>query len=288
MDSLLELAREEEDVSLLSDMQRELEDLKEAIYKFEFKLMLSGEHDTNNAILSIRPGAGGIDSQDWTQMLLRMYLMWAEKKGYKTEIMDFQPGEEGGLKNVTVMVSGDYAYGYIKAEIGVHRLVRLSPFDVNNRRHTSFASVYICPEINEETRLEIDESDLKIDTFRSSGAGGQHVNVTDSAVRITHIPTGIVVQCQNDRSQHRNKATAMKVLKSRLYELEQEKQREKMEESEKGKQDITWGNQIRSYVLHPYRMVKDIRTKVEVGNVDAVLDGDIDKFIEAYLLAKAR
>ncbi len=288
MDSLLELAREEDDVSLLSDMQRELEDLKEAIYKFELKLMLSGEHDTNNAILSIRPGAGGIDSQDWTQMLLRMYLMWAEKKGYKTEIMDFQPGEEGGLKNVTVMVSGDYAYGYIKAEIGVHRLVRLSPFDVNNRRHTSFASVYICPEIDEEIRLEIDESDLKIDTFRSSGAGGQHVNVTDSAVRITHIPTGIVVQCQNDRSQHRNKATAMKVLKSRLYELEQEKQREKMEESEKGKQDITWGNQIRSYVLHPYRMVKDIRTRVEVGNVEAVLDGDIDKFIEAYLLAKAR
>ncbi|MBI5183240.1 MAG: peptide chain release factor 2 [Nitrospinae bacterium] len=282
--SLIGFAKEEEDSTLLSDMEKEIEDIKDAVYKFEIKLILSDEHDINNAILSIRPGAGGIDSQDWTQMLLRMYLMWAEKKGYKTEIIDLQPGEEGGLKNVTVMISGDYAYGYLKAETGVHRLVRISPFDVNKRRHTSFASVYTSPEIDEEIRLKIDESDLRIDTFRSSGAGGQHVNVTDSAIRITHIPTGIVVQCQNDRSQHRNKATAMKILRSRLYEFEMQRQREKKEESESLKKDITWGNQIRSYVLHPYKMIKDIRTKVEVSNVEGVLDGDIDQFIETYLI----
>ena len=249
--------------------------------------MLSGEHDRANAILSIHPGAGGTESQDWAEMLLRMYLRWAERRGYKTEITDYQPGEGAGIRDATITVSGEYAYGYLRAEKGVHRLVRISPFDANKRRHTSFVSVNIIPEIEDDIKIEIDEEDLRIDTYRSSGAGGQHVNKTDSAVRITHIPTGIVVQCQNERSQHKNKATAMKILRSHLYKEEEEKQRERLEKIQGEKKEIGWGNQIRSYVLHPYRLVKDLRTKVEVGNADAVLDGEIDMFIEAFLLKGA-
>lgn len=254
---------------------------------FELRAMLSGEHDRANAILSIHPGAGGTESQDWAEMLLRMYLRWAERRGYKTEITDYQPGEGAGIKDATITVSGEYAYGYLRAEKGVHRLVRISPFDANKRRHTSFVSVNIVPEIEDDIKIEIDEEDLRIDTYRSSGAGGQHVNKTDSAVRITHIPTGIVVQCQNERSQHKNKATAMKILRSHLYKAEEEKQRERLEKIQGEKKEIGWGNQIRSYVLHPYRLVKDLRTKVEVGNADAVLDGEIDMFIEAFLLKGA-
>lgn len=281
---LINLSRGEDDLSLLSEIQTELGHIEEGINNFELQAMLSGEHDRTNAILSIHPGAGGTESQDWAEMLLRMYLRWAERRGYRTEITDYQPGEGAGIKDVTVAVSGEYAYGYLKAENGVHRLVRISPFDANKRRHTSFASVFVFPELEDNIEVSIEEEDLKIDTYRSSGAGGQHVNVTDSAVRITHIPTGIVVQCQNERSQHKNKAMAMKILRSRLYELEQQKQKEKLEGIQGEKKDIGWGSQIRSYVLHPYRMVKDLRTKVEIGNADAVLDGEIDKFIEAFLL----
>ena len=255
--------------------------------EFELQAMLSGENDKANAILSIHPGAGGTESQDWAEILLRMYLRWAERRGYKAEINDYQPGEVAGVKSVTVTLSGDYAYGYLRAENGVHRLVRISPFDANKRRHTSFASVFVFPELEDDIKVDIREDDLRIDTYRSSGAGGQHVNKTDSAVRITHIPTNIVVQCQNDRSQHKNKSSAMKILRSRLYELEHEKQKEKMEEILGEKKEIGWGHQIRSYVLHPYRLVKDLRTKVEVGNADAVLDGEIDSFIEAFLLKGA-
>ncbi len=244
------------------------------------------EDDARNAILTIHPGAGGTESQDWAQMLLRMYLRYAERKGFKTKILDILPGEEAGLKSVTVRVEGDYAYGTLSQDSGVHRLVRISPFDASKRRHTSFAAVFVYPEVEKDIEIEIDPEDLRIDTFRSSGRGGQHVNVTDSAVRITHLPTGIVVQCQNERSQHKNKASAMKVLKAKLYELEKKAKRKKLDKLEDAKSDIAWGNQIRSYVLHPYRMIKDLRTNVETGDVERVLDGDIDEFIKSNLLLR--
>lgn len=246
--------------------------------------MLSGEHDKDNAIVYISAGAGGTEAQDWAEMLLRMYLRWAERKGFETQVVDILYGDEAGIKNVTFLVRGPYAYGYLKCENGIHRLVRISPFDANNRRHTSFASFYAYPEIPDEIQIEIREEDLRIDTFRASGPGGQHVNKTESAVRITHIPTGIVVQCQNERSQHKNKATALQILKSRLYELEKRKKEEKLKALGEEKKDIGWGSQIRSYILHPYKLVKDHRTKVEIHNADEVLDGQIDEFIRAYLL----
>jgi peptide chain release factor 2 len=252
--------------------------------EIELNQILGGPDDPRNAIVSLHPGAGGTEAQDWAEMLFRMYLRWADRRGYKTEIMEYQPGEEAGTKSVTFTVEGNYAYGHLKAEAGIHRLVRISPFDANSRRHTSFASVFVYPEVDETIKVDINEADLRIDTYRSSGAGGQHVNKTDSAVRLTHLPTNIVVACQNERSQHKNKAMALKILRSRLYELELQKQKEKMEIYHKTKKDIAWGSQIRSYVLHPYRMVKDHRTNLEVGNADGVLDGDIDRFIQAYLL----
>ena len=244
--------------------------------------------DINNAIVTIHPGAGGTESQDWAQMLMRMYLRWAEKRGFETQITDLQPGEEAGIKSATIMVSGTYAYGYLKAEAGVHRLVRISPFDANKRRHTSFSAVLVYPEIEESIDVEVDEDDLKVDTFRASGAGGQHVNKTSSAVRITHLPTGIIVTCQNERSQHKNKAVALKILKARLYDLQQREQEKKVEGIVGDKKGISWGNQIRSYVLQPYRLVKDHRTGIEVGNVDSVLDGGIDIFIDAFLREKGK
>jgi peptide chain release factor 2 len=261
-------------------------ELEKFLGEMELRQMLGGEHDAGNAIVTVRPGAGGTESQDWAEMLLRMYLRWAERRGFKTETVDLQPGEGAGIKNATFTVEGAYAYGYLKAEGGVHRLVRISPFDQNARRHTSFASVFIYPEIEDEIEVDIRDEDLRVDTYRSGGAGGQHVNKTDSAVRLTHLPTGIVVACQNERSQHKNKAMAMKILRARLYELEMEKQQEKMAELAKDKKDISFGSQIRSYVLHPYQLVKDLRTGVEIGNTAAVLDGDIDRFVEAYLLKK--
>ena len=283
IETLLELSEEEEDTSVHEEIRSELRDLEEKLEQLEFELMLNGEHDHNSAILEIHSGAGGTDSQDWAEMLLRMYLRWCEKKNYRTQSLDLLPGEEAGIKSTTVVVTGEYAYGYLCAEVGVHRLVRLSPFDAGHRRHTSFASVFVYPDIEDEVDIEISESDIRIDTFRSGGPGGQHVNVTDSAVRITHFPTGIVAQCQNERSQHRNRDMAMKVLRARLYEYEVEKKAEEMSKLHGEKRDIAFGNQIRSYVLHPYRMVKDLRTGVEVGDVDRVMDGDLDGFIEAYL-----
>ncbi len=282
-----ELAQEESDEETLKEVHERISRAEEDIRAAEFKRMLGGENDPNNAIVSIHAGAGGTEAQDWAQMLLRMYLRWAERKGFSTEIIDELPGEEAGLKSATFTVAGEYAYGYLKAESGIHRLVRISPFDAGKRRHTSFASVFVYPEVKEDIVVEINEDDLRIDTFRSSGAGGQHVNKTDSAVRITHLPTGIVVQCQNERSQHKNRSTAMKVLKARLYELKLREQEEKMDELHSAKKEIAWGSQIRSYVLQPYRLAKDHRTNTEIGNVDAVLDGDLDPFIEAYLLQKA-
>jgi len=284
--TLLELESEGEEVG--SEITKELGSLEPWVDKVEVQTLLSGEHDANDAILTIHPGAGGTESQDWAEMLARMYLRWAEQSGHKTEITDYQVGEEAGIKSVTLLVRGDYAYGHLSAEIGVHRLVRISPYDAGARRHTSFASVFVTPEVEEESDLEIEDKDLRIDTYRSSGAGGQHVNVTDSAVRITHLPTNIVVQCQNERSQHRNKDMAMRILKSKLFERELAKRQEKLDEMEDGKADIAWGSQIRSYVLHPYRMAKDHRTKLETGNVDAVLDGDIGKFITEALKLKTR
>jgi peptide chain release factor 2 len=249
--------------------------------------MLSGEHDSANAIVTIHPGAGGTESQDWAEMLLRMYMKWSERRGFKREIIDYQPGEEAGLKSVTFMLSGDYAFGLMSAEAGVHRLVRISPFDQAARRHTSFASVFVWPELPEDVDIDIEEKDLRIDTYRSSGAGGQHVNVTDSAVRITHLPTGIVVSCQNERSQHKNRSQAMKVLKARLFDLKTKEQASKLEQIAGAKKEIGFGSQIRSYVLQPYQMIKDHRTKMEVGDVNRVLDGDLDPFIKTYLLKKA-
>lgn len=266
------------------ELEKHITALEKEIRDAELQRMLGEEHDAGNAIVSLHPGAGGLEAQDWAEILLRMYLRWAERKGFKVEMADYLPGEGGGVKSATFTVEGPYAYGYLKAEAGIHRLVRISPFDANSRRHTSFASVFVYPELDDTVEIDIRPEDLRVDTYRAGGAGGQHVNKTDSAVRLTHLPTGIVVTCQNERSQHKNRSTAMKILRARLYEVELEKQKEKMEDLHKSKKEIAWGSQIRSYVLHPYRMVKDHRTGVEVGNTDAVLDGDLDGFIEAYLL----
>jgi len=269
------------------ELTRGLDELSERVDAGETKKMLGGEHDRKNAIVTIHPGAGGTESQDWAEMLLRMYVRWVERHDFKREVFDLQPGEDAGIKSVTFSVIGDYAYGMLLAEAGVHRLVRISPYDQAARRHTSFASVYVWPELPEDVEVEVDEKDLRVDTYRSSGAGGQHVNVTDSAIRLTHLPTGIVVSCQNERSQHKNRAQAMKVLKSRLYDLKLKEQQAKMEQLGGEKKDIAFGSQIRSYVLHPYQLVKDHRTKEEVGDVHRVLDGDIDPFIKTYLMRKA-
>ena len=268
------------------EVEKELNVFSSLIKDFELKLILNGENDMNDAIITIHPGAGGTESQDWAEMLYRMYSMWAESKGFKFNVIDFQNGDEAGLKDCTVEISGDYVYGLLQAEIGIHRLVRISPFDSNSRRHTSFASVTVSPAVNDDIDIDINQKDLRIDTFRSSGAGGQHVNKTDSAIRITHIPSGIVTQCQTQRSQHKNKEQALKVLKSKLFQLEVEKQLQNKKELEGEKKDIGWGNQIRSYVFHPYNMIKDHRTKHEVGNIKSVMDGNIDEFIYSYLLDK--
>ncbi len=280
----LDLAEEENDAEALEETETRLREVTDSLAEMELRRLLGGADDRRDAIVTLHPGAGGTESQDWAEMLLRMYLRWGDRRGYKTEIMEYQPGEEAGVKRVTFTIAGDHAYGYLKCEAGIHRLVRISPFDANSRRHTSFASVFVYPEIDDTIDVEVNESDLRIDTYRASGAGGQHVNKTDSAVRITHLPTNIVVACQNERSQHKNKAMAMRILRSRLYELEVEKQREMMDSYQKTKKDIAWGSQIRSYVLHPYRMVKDHRTNLEIGNADAVLDGDIDQFIQSCLM----
>ena len=281
---LAELSSEEEDEQTAKEVRSKLSEIEEEVVSLEFKRMLGGQDDEKNAIVSINAGAGGTEAQDWAEMLFRMYIRYGERNGYEVEMLDYQPGEEAGIKSATFFVKGSYAYGYLKSESGVHRLVRISPFDSNKRRHTSFASVFVSPEIDEDIHVEIDEKDLRVDTFRAGGKGGQHVNKTDSAVRITHLPTGIVVSCQNERSQHQNRALAMKVLRARLYELEKEKQQEKLEEIHSTKKDIAWGSQIRSYVLHPYRMIKDHRSGYETGNVEPVLDGDLSEFIEAYLV----
>ena len=284
--ALIELHEEGEDV--LAEMEKEFSELEQQLSETEIQVLLSGPEDRNNGIVTIHPGAGGTESQDWAEMLLRMYLRWSEAKGYETEITDYQIGEEAGIKSVTFLVKGDFVYGYLSSEIGVHRLVRISPFDSAARRHTSFASVFVTPEVDDTVDIVIEDKSLRIDTYRSSGAGGQHVNVTDSAVRITHLPSGIVVQCQNERSQHRNKDMAMKILRSKLYELEMEKKRQQLSEVEKGKADIAWGSQIRSYVLNPYQLVKDHRTGLEVGNVDSVLDGKLNSFMIALLKQRSR
>jgi peptide chain release factor 2 len=284
LDDLADILNTEEDPAMLAEAMSEAQTLATEITGLELSAMLSGEHDGDNAIVEIHPGAGGTESQDWASMLMRMYLRWAERKGYKTRIVDYLPGEEAGVKSVTFIVEGEYAYGRMRAEVGVHRLVRISPFDANKRRHTSFSSVSVTPDLGDDIQITIREEDLKVDTYRSSGAGGQSVNTTDSAVRITHLPTNTVVSCQNERSQHKNKAWAMKVLKGKLFEMEQEKNRERLDGLSGEKKEIKWGSQIRSYVLQPYQMVKDLRTRIEMGNVTAVLDGDIDGFIEGYLL----
>jgi peptide chain release factor 2 len=271
----------------LKEIKSEIVSFKDELERLELHTLLSGELDKNNTILTVHSGAGGTESQDWAQMLMRMYLRWAERQGYHAEIVDFQPGEEAGIKNATITISGDYAYGYLRSEAGVHRLVRISPFDANKRRHTSFASVIVSPEIDEEIQIDIREEDIKMDTFRASGAGGQHVNKTSSAVRLTHISSGLIVCCQNERSQHKNKAVAMKILKARLYDLEIKAKEKKMEAIVGDKKDITWGSQIRSYVLQPYRLVKDHRTNVEIGDVDSVLDGDIEKFLKESLKSRS-
>ncbi len=276
-----DLAREGENVD--ADLRREIDALRQLVDRLETESLLSGPNDALNAIMTIHPGAGGTESQDWADMLLRMYLRWAERRGYATVLYDYQPGEEAGLKSATFAVNGEYAYGLLTSEIGVHRLVRISPYDQAKRRHTSFASVYVSPEIDDSIEVVIKPEDLRVDTYRSSGKGGQHVNTTDSAVRITHIPTGIVASCQNERSQHKNKERAMSMLRSKLYESEMEKKREASRKVEDSKLDIGFGSQIRSYVLQPYRLIKDHRTKMEVGDVDRVLDGDLQPFIGAYL-----
>jgi len=282
---LVDWARQGEDVQ--ADLAPALEKYGRDVQAAEIRTMLSGELDRKNAIVTIHPGAGGTESQDWAEMLMRMYMRWTERRGFGRELLDLQPGDEAGIKSATMLITGDYSYGLLAAEAGVHRLVRISPFDQAARRHTSFASLYVWPELADDIEIDIEEKDLRIDTFRSSGAGGQHVNVTDSAVRLTHIPTGIVVSCQNERSQHKNRASAMKVLKSRLYDMRLKEQQAKMDQLGGEKKDIAFGSQIRSYVLHPYQMVKDHRTKFQVGDVTRVLDGDLDDFIKAYLLKKA-
>ena len=270
--------------NLEPEISRKLDKLESDVDELEFKRMLGGEHDSKNAILTIHPGAGGTESQDWAEMLMRMYLRYGEISDFKTEILDQLSGDEAGIKSVTIEFTGDFAYGYLRAEAGVHRLVRLSPFDANNKRHTSFASVFVFPEIDESIDIEINPTDLRIDTYRASGAGGQHVNKTDSAIRITHIPTKTVVQCQNERSQHKNKANAMKILAARLFKLQEEEQKKNKEKFEENKKDIAWGSQIRSYVFHPYNMVKDHRTGYETSNVQSFMDGQIEKFIKDYLV----
>jgi peptide chain release factor 2 len=282
---LVEWAEAKEPV--LEDLARGLDDLATVVDAGETKKMLGGEHDRKNAIVTIHPGAGGTESQDWAEMLLRMYLRWTERRGLKRDVIDLQPGDEAGIKGATMTIVGDYAYGMMLAEAGVHRLVRISPFDQASRRHTSFASVFVWPELPEDVEVEIEDKDLRIDTYRSSGAGGQHVNVTDSAVRLTHLPTGIVVSSQNERSQHRNRDSAMKVLKSRIYDLKMKEQQANLDRLGGEKKDIAFGSQIRSYVLHPYQLIKDHRTKEEVGDVNRILDGDIDLFIKSYLMKKA-
>jgi len=281
---LLELVREEPEEALLQDLESDLEKIEHKLGALEFQRMFSGELDANNAFVDIQSGSGGTEAQDWAEMLLRMYLKWCENRGFDTELVERSDGEVAGIKSATIKVSGDYAYGYLRTETGIHRLVRKSPFDSGNRRHTSFAAVFVYPEVDDDVEVEINPADLRVDTYRASGAGGQHVNRTDSAVRITHLPTGIVVQCQNDRSQHRNRAEAMRMLKARLYEQEMQKRREAQQNLEDSKADIGWGHQIRSYVLDQSR-IKDLRTGVEVANTQAVLDGDLDRFIEASLKA---
>lgn len=283
-EDLLRMAEEEGAEEFGDEIAAALDSVERKVRGLEFARMMSGENDRAGAIVEIHAGAGGTESQDWVEMLLRMYLRWAERRGYKTSIVDILPGEEAGLKSVTFAVEGEYGYGYLKAENGVHRLVRISPFDANARRHTTFASVFVVPDIEDTIEVVVREEDLRVDTYRSGGAGGQHVNKTDSAVRLTHLPTGIVVACQNERSQHKNRAMAMRILKARLYDLERKKREAERDQVEAQKKDIDFGSQIRSYVLHPYRMVKDLRTGFETGNADAVLDGDLDGFIEAYLL----
>jgi len=283
---LYEMAKEEEDIESIEALFSDAQNLKTQIRDMEIEVLLSGESDANNAILSIHPGAGGTESQDWAQMLLRMYKRWAERRNFKVETLDYQVGDEAGIKDVSILIKGENAYGYLKVENGIHRLVRISPFDSNAKRHTSFSSVMVSPEIDDNINIEIDDKDIRIDTYRSSGAGGQHVNKTESAIRITHIKTGVVVQCQNDRSQHKNKATAMKMLKSRLYELEMEEKQAQKDGIQKS--EIGWGHQIRSYVMQPYQQVKDTRSNEAYSNVSAILDGDIDELIEGVLIASNR
>jgi peptide chain release factor 2 len=280
------ILEEESGGLFLTELRKEISDLKEEIDLLEIKNLLSGEMDKNNAILIIHPGAGGTESQDWALMLMRMYLKWAEKHKFSAQVVELQVGEEAGIKSATITISGQYAYGYLKSEMGVHRLVRISPFDAGKRRHTSFAAILVCPEVEENIDVDIKEEDIKMDTFRASGAGGQHVNKTSSAVRLTHVPSGIIVSCQNERSQHKNRAIAMKILKSRLYDMKLKEQEKKLEVFVGDKKGIAWGNQIRSYILQPYRIIKDHRTDIETGNVDAVLEGAIDIFIKAYLKKK--
>ncbi len=297
-DLIVSLKKKQDDLAVLvewaqagesvdGDLTQALDAFEQEVTAGEIKKMLGGEHDRKHAIVTIHPGAGGTESQDWAEMLLRMYLRWTERRGFKREIIDYQPGDEAGLKSVTFTVAGDYAYGLLSAEAGVHRLVRISPFDQAARRHTSFASVFVWPELPDDVDVTIDDKDIRIDTYRSSGAGGQHVNVTDSAVRITHLPSGIVVSCQNERSQHRNRDSAMKVLKSRLYDMKMKEQQARLDQIGGIKRDIAFGSQIRSYVLHPYQLVKDHRTKEQVGDINRVLDGDLDQFIKTYLMQRA-
>jgi peptide chain release factor 2 len=284
----MELALEEEDPETLEEVERQADGIDKRLKSLSVEMMLDGKDDDRNAIVSINPGAGGTDSQDWAEMLLRMYTRWCEQKGFKVAMVDYQPGDEAGIKGATFTVTGTNAFGYLKVESGVHRLVRISPFNANGKRQTSFSSVFVCPEVDNEIVIDVQEKDLRVDVFRASGAGGQHVNKTSSAVRVTHVPTGIVVQCQQESSQHRNREIAMNVLRSRLYQVEMQKVEAEMQEMHESKDDIAWGSQIRSYVMHPYQMVKDHRTDEESGNVKAVMDGSLDNFIESALMARRK